>query len=105
MVFSGAHTSTNQYMPDYLSLKNVIFPQKLTKMFVKKSWWGLFWADTHPPSKFGRNQLSNFPAIVLTTQPTIQQTVKDRVCSVEVTQYMGRFHHKMFLYDYKRRPL
>lgn len=36
-------------------------------MFVKESCWGLFWADTE-------NQLSKFPVIVLTTQPTVQQT-------------------------------
>lgn len=36
--------------------------------------WGLFWAKSHPPSKFPKNLFSNFCVILLTTQPTNKRT-------------------------------
>ena len=35
-----------------------------------KSYWGLFWAKTHPPSKLRGNLFSCFCEILLTNQPT-----------------------------------
>ena len=45
--------------------------------FWTKSNWVVFWAETHPLSKFHRNLLSGFCVILLTNQPTNQQTTKE----------------------------
>ena len=46
-------------------------------IFVQKNSWisaksigGLFWAETHPPTKFCRNPCSSFYVILLTNQRT-----------------------------------
>ena len=39
-----------------------------------KSPWGLFWAETHPPSTFQGNLFTSICVILLTNQPTNQQT-------------------------------
>lgn len=44
--------------------------------------WGLFWAKSHPPSKFPKNLFSNFCVILLTTQPTNKRTWAKNITSL-----------------------
>lgn len=39
-----------------------------------KSYWGLLWAETHPPPRFGGSLFSSLCVILLINQPTIKLT-------------------------------
>lgn len=51
-----------------------IFKNVGKTFFHTKISWGLFWAETHPQSKFRGNPLSSSHAKLLTNQPTKNQT-------------------------------
>lgn len=46
---------------------------------------GLFWAEAHPPSKFGRNLFSSFCWILLTNRPTHRRVKTDSLMEVTTT--------------------
>ena len=57
----------------YLTLLKKVSENSCICPFIRihtKSYWGLFWAETHPPSKFCWNGLSSFCVIMITNQQT-----------------------------------